>query len=186
HRRGDSVRGRGSRARNARAAPRRRRRAHRILARLDRSERPRARRDRARGHGTGPGLVCDRGRAARPVLPVVLRPALAPGRATHVAAPSRAARGRDRVPTCAPAVAAELAGRQARRRLLLICFAGVGVTNAVSAIAPGFVVFTGAQVLTRAFVNATLVVAGIAAVEEAPDGARAYALSMLALAYGAG
>jgi MFS family permease len=31
-----------------------------------------------------------------------------------------------------------------------------------------------------------LVVAGIAAVEEAPDGARAYALSMLALAYGAG
>jgi MFS family permease len=83
-------------------------------------------------------------------------------------------------------VASALADRQGRRRLLLICFAGVGVTNAISAIAPGFVVFTGAQVLTRAFVNATLVVAAIAAVEEAPDGARAYALSMLALAYGAG
>ena len=83
-------------------------------------------------------------------------------------------------------VATALADRQGRRRLLLICFAGVGVTNAISAIAPSFVVFTGAQVLTRAFVNATLVVAGIAAVEEAPDGARAYALSMLALAYGAG
>ncbi len=83
-------------------------------------------------------------------------------------------------------VASALADRQGRRRLILVCFAGVGVTNAISAIAPGFVVFTGAQVLTRAFVNATLVVAGIAAVEEAPDGARAYALSMLALAYGAG
>src|SRR5438552_1736947 len=83
-------------------------------------------------------------------------------------------------------VASALADRQGRRRLLLICVAGVGRTNAVSAIAPSFVVFTGAQVLTRAFVNSTLVVAGIAAVEEAPDGARAYALSMLALAYGAG
>jgi len=83
-------------------------------------------------------------------------------------------------------VATALADRQGRRRLLLICFAGVGVTNAISAIAPTFVAFTGAQVLTRAFVNSTLVVAGIAAVEEAPDGARAYALSMLALAYGAG
>jgi MFS family permease len=83
-------------------------------------------------------------------------------------------------------VATALADRQGRRRLLLICFGGVCVTNAISAIAPGFVVFTSAQVLTRAFVNATLVVAGIAAVEEAPDGARAYALSMLALAYGAG
>src|SRR2546421_5794499 len=83
-------------------------------------------------------------------------------------------------------VASALADRQGRRRLLLICFAGVAITNAVSAIAPTFVVFTGAQVLTRAFVNSTLVVAGIAAVEEAPDGARAYALSILALAYGAG
>jgi predicted MFS family arabinose efflux permease len=83
-------------------------------------------------------------------------------------------------------VATALADRQGRRRLVLICFAGVCVTNAISAVAPSFAVFTGAQVLTRAFANATLVVAGIAAVEEAPEGARAYALSMLALAYGAG
>jgi MFS family permease len=83
-------------------------------------------------------------------------------------------------------VASALADRQGRRRLLLICFAGVCVTNMISALAPGFVVFTGAQVLTRAFANASIVVAGIAAVEEAPDGARAYAVSMLALAYGAG
>jgi predicted MFS family arabinose efflux permease len=83
-------------------------------------------------------------------------------------------------------VASALADRQGRRRLLLICFAGVCVTNAISAVAPGFIVFTSAQVLTRAFANASFVVAGIAAVEEAPEGARAYALSMLALAYGAG
>jgi MFS family permease len=83
-------------------------------------------------------------------------------------------------------VASALADRQGRRRLLLICFGGVCVTNGISALAPGFVVFTSAQVLTRAFVNAAIIVAGIAAVEEAPEGARAYALSMLALAYGAG
>src|SRR5262249_40421760 len=72
-------------------------------------------------------------------------------------------------------VATALADRQGRRRLLLVCFAGVGVTNAISAIAPGFVVFTGAQVLTRAFVNSTLVVARIPAVEEAPARAAARA-----------
>jgi MFS family permease len=83
-------------------------------------------------------------------------------------------------------IASALADRHGRRRLLLICFAGVCVTNAVSALAPNFAVFTGSQVLTRAFANAALVVGGIAAVEEAPEGARAYALSMLALAYGAG
>ncbi|MFL6243195.1 MAG: MFS transporter, partial [Acidimicrobiia bacterium] len=83
-------------------------------------------------------------------------------------------------------VAAALADRQGRRRLLLVCFAGVCATNAISAVAPGFIIFTGAQAMTRAFANGAFVVAGIAAVEEAPEGARAYALSMLALAYGAG
>ena len=83
-------------------------------------------------------------------------------------------------------VATALSDRRGRRRILLACFAGVCIANAVSAVAPGFIVFTGAQLLTRAFVSATLVVAAIAVVEEAPDGARAYALSMLALAAGAG
>jgi predicted MFS family arabinose efflux permease len=83
-------------------------------------------------------------------------------------------------------VASALADRQGRRRLLLICLAGVCVTNAISAVAPGFIIFTGAQAMTRAFANGAFVVAAIAAVEEAPEGARAYALSMLALAYGAG
>lgn len=83
-------------------------------------------------------------------------------------------------------VAAALADRQGRRRMLLACFVGACITNAISALAPTFVVFTGAQLLTRAFVNAVLVIAAIAVVEEAPDGARAYSLSMLALAAGAG
>ncbi|HEX6311219.1 MAG TPA: MFS transporter [Acidimicrobiia bacterium] len=83
-------------------------------------------------------------------------------------------------------VATALADRRGRRRLLLVCFAGVCVANAVSAVAPGFVVFTGAQLLTRAFANAVLVIAGIAVVEEAPDGARAWSLAMIALAGGAG
>ena len=83
-------------------------------------------------------------------------------------------------------VATALADRRGRRRLLLVCFAGVCVANAVSAVAPGFIVFTGAQLLTRAFANAVLVIAGIAVVEEAPDGARAWSLAMIALAAGAG
>jgi len=82
--------------------------------------------------------------------------------------------------------ASALADRRGRRRILLTCFAGVCIANAVSAVAPGFIVFTSAQLLTRAFVSATLVVAAIAVVEEAPDGARAWALAMLALAAGAG
>ena len=40
--------------------------------------------------------------------------------------------------------------------------------------------------LLAGIASISLVVGGIAAVEEAPEGARAYALSMLALAYGAG
>jgi MFS family permease len=83
-------------------------------------------------------------------------------------------------------VATALADRRGRRQLLIVCFAGVCVTNAVSAVAPGFAVFTGAQLLTRAFGTSALVVGAIAVVEEAPDGARAFAVSMLALAGGAG
>jgi len=83
-------------------------------------------------------------------------------------------------------VAGALADRRGRRRLLLACFAGVCAANLVSALAPGFLVFSGAQLFTRAFLNAALVIGAIAVVEEAPDGARAWALSMFALASGAG
>ncbi|MEX1008392.1 MAG: MFS transporter [Acidimicrobiia bacterium] len=79
-----------------------------------------------------------------------------------------------------------LADRFGRRRLILVALAGACVANAISGLAPSFEVFTGAQLFTRAFVNACLVVAGIAAVEEAPEGARAFATAMFALALGAG
>jgi MFS family permease len=79
-----------------------------------------------------------------------------------------------------------LADRLGRRRLVLTALVGACGANAIAALAPSFEVFTGAQLLTRAFVNACLVVAGIAAVEEAPEGARAFAGAMFALALGAG
>ena len=83
-------------------------------------------------------------------------------------------------------VASVLSDRFGRRRMILVCLVGICITNALSAAAPSFEVFTGAQVVNRGLVNATLVVAAVAVVEEAPDGARAYAFSMFALALGLG
>jgi MFS family permease len=83
-------------------------------------------------------------------------------------------------------VATALADRRGRRKVVLGAFVGVCIANLVSALAPGLVVFTGAQTFTRAFVQVALIVAGIAVIEEAPEGARAYSLSMFALASGAG
>ena len=79
-----------------------------------------------------------------------------------------------------------LADRLGRRRLMLYALVGACCANALAAAAPTFEVFTAAQLLTRAMVNAVLIVAGIAAVEEAPEGARAFAAGMFALALGAG
>ena len=83
-------------------------------------------------------------------------------------------------------VAAALADRYGRRRLLLYGLVGICVANAAAAFAPTFEVFTASQVLVRALVNATLVVASIVAIEEAPEGARAFSLSMFGLALGLG
>jgi MFS family permease len=83
-------------------------------------------------------------------------------------------------------VAIALADRWGRRRLILLALVGACAANALTAIAPTFEVFTGAQLLSRALVNTALIVAGIAAVEDAPEGARAFATGMYALALGAG
>ncbi|MGH9025285.1 MAG: MFS transporter [Acidimicrobiia bacterium] len=83
-------------------------------------------------------------------------------------------------------VSTALADRRGRRNVILAAFIGVCAANLLSAVAPGLIVFTGAQAFTRAFVQVSLIVAGIAVIEEAPEGARAYALSMFALAAGAG
>jgi hypothetical protein len=79
-----------------------------------------------------------------------------------------------------------LADRWGRRRLILIALVGACAANALTALAPTFEVFTGTQLLSRALVNTALIVAGIAAVEDAPEGARAFATGMFALALGAG
>jgi len=70
--------------------------------------------------------------------------------------------------------------------MLLVCLTGICVANALTAMAPSFEVFTASQFVTRALVNATLIVAAVAAVEEAPEGARAYSFAMFGLALGAG
>ena len=83
-------------------------------------------------------------------------------------------------------VAIALADRWGRRRLILLALVGACAANALTAIAPTFEVFTGTQLLSRALVNTALIVAGIAAVEDAPEGARVFATGMFALALGAG
>lgn len=83
-------------------------------------------------------------------------------------------------------VAIALADRWGRRRVILLGLVGACAANLLTALSPSFEVFTGAQLLNRALVNTVLIVAGIAAVEDAPEGARAFATGMYALALGAG
>jgi len=79
-----------------------------------------------------------------------------------------------------------LADRRGRRALILTGLVGSSCACAISAIAPGLGIFTAGQILQRGFALTTFTVAGIAVIEEAPEGARAYAASMLALAGGLG
>jgi len=79
-----------------------------------------------------------------------------------------------------------IADRRGRRTSILVGVVGSAVVCALSAIAPNLSSFTAAQVLQRGLVGTTGTVAFLAVVEEAPEGARAYAASMLALASGFG
>jgi predicted MFS family arabinose efflux permease len=83
-------------------------------------------------------------------------------------------------------IATALADRRGRRIVLLWSLAAVCLGNLISAVAPNIAIFTGAQLIVRASVNAVVVVGGIAVVEEAPEGARAFSVAMLGLAGGAG
>jgi MFS family permease len=83
-------------------------------------------------------------------------------------------------------VASAMADRKGRRTLMLISIGGICLANAVAAVAPNLAVFTAGQTLMRGFANAGLIVTGIAAIEEAPEGARAYSLALLGLAGGFG
>ena len=82
--------------------------------------------------------------------------------------------------------ATAVADRRGRRRSILAGVIGSSIACAVSAVAPNLWVLTTAQVFQRGFLITTAAVAGIAVIEEAPEGARAYAASMLALAGGFG
>jgi putative MFS transporter len=82
--------------------------------------------------------------------------------------------------------ASALADRLGRRTVVLWSLGGLAVASAVSAVSPNLATFTTAQTFARGFSAAVVIAAGIAAVEEAPEGARAYATSILALTGGAG
>jgi len=79
-----------------------------------------------------------------------------------------------------------LADRRGRRTSIMLGVLGSAFACAISAIAPGIAFFTVAQALQRGLLITTATVAAIAVVEEAPEGARAYSTSMLALAGGLG
>lgn len=91
-----------------------------------------------------------------------------------------------RIGALASLAVAAFADRRGRRRSILVGLVAAGAASGISALAPTLALFTAAQVVQRACTNATAIVAGIAVVEEAPEGARAYAASMLALAGGFG
>jgi MFS family permease len=79
-----------------------------------------------------------------------------------------------------------LADRRGRRIIILVCVVATAIVCALSAAAPNLTIFTGAQILQRGVVLTAVAVGGIAVIEEAPEGARAYSASMLALAGGFG
>ena len=79
-----------------------------------------------------------------------------------------------------------MADRRGRRRILLASMIAVCGATAVSALAPGLVVFTLCQVLVRGSVQLAAVVGYIAVTEEAPEGSRAYLLAIAGMASGAG
>lgn len=83
-------------------------------------------------------------------------------------------------------VAASMADRFGRRRMILIGLGGMCAANALAAAAPSFEVFTASQVLTRAFANATFAITAMAVVEDAPEGARAFSFSMFGMGLGLG
>ncbi len=79
-----------------------------------------------------------------------------------------------------------LADRLGRRRMILTGLAGIAIANTLTALMPDIYSLTALQAVARGFVGAAAIVAGIAAVEEAPEGARAFAAAMLTMAGGLG
>jgi len=85
-------------------------------------------------------------------------------------------------------VLAALADRRGRRRMLLGCAVGGCLTAALGAVAPNLIALGATQTLSRAFSTALALLIAVVAAEEMPAGARAYAVSVMAMtgALGAG
>ena len=83
-------------------------------------------------------------------------------------------------------LAGTLADRRGRRVVILLGLVGSCLCNALSALAPSMATLTAAQTLQRGLLATTVTIAGIAAIEEAPEGARAFTTSMLGLSAGFG
>ncbi len=79
-----------------------------------------------------------------------------------------------------------LTDRVGRRRLLLWSSAVASLATAATALAPDLVTFTALQLIVRGTVNLVVVVAFIAAVEEAPEGSRTYTIAIVGIAGGLG
>ena len=79
-----------------------------------------------------------------------------------------------------------LSDKIGRRRLILVSLVGLAIANLLSAIPLGPYAFAGFQTFSRGFALTVVAVGGIIALEEAPEGARGFATSMLALAGGFG
>jgi MFS family permease len=85
-------------------------------------------------------------------------------------------------------VLAAMADRRGRRRLLVASLLGAIASTVLGAIAPNLPALAATQVFNRGTVSAASVLLAVIAAEEMPAGARAYALSLLAMtgALGAG
>jgi MFS family permease len=83
---------------------------------------------------------------------------------------------------------AAMADRRGRRRLLVVSLLGAIGSTVVGAVAPNLPTLAATQVVNRGSVSAASVLLAVIAAEEMPAGARAYALSLLAMtgALGAG
>ncbi len=85
-------------------------------------------------------------------------------------------------------VLAAVADRRGRRRMLIGCAVGGCLTAALGAIAPNLFTLAATQTFSRAFSTALALLIAVVAAEEMPAGARAYAVSVMAMtaALGAG
>ena len=79
-----------------------------------------------------------------------------------------------------------LTDRIGRRRILVGCAIAAPIGAAVGALAPSFAALTAIQTLARPLSLALALVITIVAAEEMPPGSRAYAVSLLGLAYALG